>query len=194
MNYLVGNGFVAAMAFGDEEADADAKAVLESLFPGPRRPHDRREHALERRRRHPLRHQRPAPATVMLPRGRPAFPTADRRCALLITSPFSTVTPIRNDGTCTQWTAQSCDRFGKEVPLAQVHRAAVGHAVRALGHPAPSTDGRRRARRLRRWPIVDCRPWTLTGSASSSTRLSLRRRRQVPAQARVGSGRGLGPL
>ncbi len=34
MNWLVGNGFVAAMAFGNASADADAQAVLESLYPG----------------------------------------------------------------------------------------------------------------------------------------------------------------
>ena len=34
MNWLVGNGFVAAMTFGNENADAAALAQLESLFPG----------------------------------------------------------------------------------------------------------------------------------------------------------------
>jgi len=34
VNYLVGNGFVAAMAWGDREADAEAEAILASLFPG----------------------------------------------------------------------------------------------------------------------------------------------------------------
>ncbi|MFH1533254.1 MAG: agmatine deiminase family protein [Pseudomonadota bacterium] len=34
MNWLVGNGFVVAMAFGDAPADAAAKALLEELFPG----------------------------------------------------------------------------------------------------------------------------------------------------------------
>jgi agmatine deiminase len=34
MNWLVGNGFVAAMAFGDVGADAAAKAQLEGFFPG----------------------------------------------------------------------------------------------------------------------------------------------------------------
>ncbi len=34
MNWLVGNGFVAAMAFGDEDADANAQAQLEALYPG----------------------------------------------------------------------------------------------------------------------------------------------------------------
>jgi agmatine deiminase len=34
MNWLVGNGYVAGMAFGDANADAAAQAVLESLFPG----------------------------------------------------------------------------------------------------------------------------------------------------------------
>jgi agmatine deiminase len=34
MNWLVGDGFVAAMAFGDADADAAAQAALESLFPG----------------------------------------------------------------------------------------------------------------------------------------------------------------
>ena len=34
MNWYVGNGFVAAMAFGDDEADAAAKSQLETLFPG----------------------------------------------------------------------------------------------------------------------------------------------------------------
>ncbi len=33
MNWLVGNGFVAAMSFDDADADAEAKAVIESLFP-----------------------------------------------------------------------------------------------------------------------------------------------------------------
>ena len=33
MNWLVGNGFIAAMTFGDQKADGAAKAVLESLFP-----------------------------------------------------------------------------------------------------------------------------------------------------------------
>jgi len=33
MNWYVGNGFVAAMAFGNDEADAAAKAQLETLFP-----------------------------------------------------------------------------------------------------------------------------------------------------------------
>ena len=33
MNWLVGNGFVAAMAFGNEVWDASAKATLSSLFP-----------------------------------------------------------------------------------------------------------------------------------------------------------------
>ena len=34
MNWLVGNGFVAVMAFGDLESDAGAQTALESLFPG----------------------------------------------------------------------------------------------------------------------------------------------------------------
>jgi len=34
MNWFVGNGFVAAMAFGNDDADAAAKAQLETLFPG----------------------------------------------------------------------------------------------------------------------------------------------------------------
>jgi agmatine deiminase len=34
MNWLVGNGFVAAMTFGNEGADAAAKAQLEALYPG----------------------------------------------------------------------------------------------------------------------------------------------------------------
>lgn len=34
MNWLVGNGFVAGMAFGDADADAAAQAQLETLFPG----------------------------------------------------------------------------------------------------------------------------------------------------------------
>ena len=34
MNWLVGNGFVAAMAFGNADADTTAKSQLESLFPG----------------------------------------------------------------------------------------------------------------------------------------------------------------
>jgi len=34
MNWLVGNGFVAAMAFGDTADDAAARAQLEALFPG----------------------------------------------------------------------------------------------------------------------------------------------------------------
>jgi len=34
MNWLVGNGFVAGMAFGEKAADAVAKSMLKSLFPG----------------------------------------------------------------------------------------------------------------------------------------------------------------
>ncbi len=34
MNWYVGNGFVAAMTFGRDEADAAAKSQLETLFPG----------------------------------------------------------------------------------------------------------------------------------------------------------------
>ena len=34
MNWLVGNGYVAAMAFGDPDADAAAQAHLEALYPG----------------------------------------------------------------------------------------------------------------------------------------------------------------
>ena len=34
MNWLVGNGFVIAVGFGDETADANAKAQLEEWFPG----------------------------------------------------------------------------------------------------------------------------------------------------------------
>ena len=34
MNWYVGNGFVAAMVFGDDDADAAAKSQLETLFPG----------------------------------------------------------------------------------------------------------------------------------------------------------------
>ena len=34
LNWYVGTGFVAAMAFGDDEADAAAKSQLETLFPG----------------------------------------------------------------------------------------------------------------------------------------------------------------
>jgi agmatine deiminase len=41
MNWLVGNGFVAAMAFGNAEWDAAAKATLEGLYP------DREVHMIE---------------------------------------------------------------------------------------------------------------------------------------------------
>ena len=34
MNWLVGNGFVAAQGFGNIEWDNSAKAVIEGLFPG----------------------------------------------------------------------------------------------------------------------------------------------------------------
>jgi len=34
MNWLVGNGFVAAMTFGIPDADAEAQALLQTLFPG----------------------------------------------------------------------------------------------------------------------------------------------------------------